>query len=416
MKTISVIFVLSMIPALVTGQSADPAIREGIDALLDDPEVNALLASLDERYVEHFLMLVPDLAPENRDALDAAVASAFQPSSLRDILASALATEASAEWVARLVEMRRTGSQAELRRVARDGGPGPSFDAASPSEGDRGRLQLMVALTEARRLTDLDLILDEEMRRLAHELVASLGGALGDFEPMPDEQFDAAYRDRTIRLAIESFSTLRSASDELVQAAVDEHLGEPAQWFADAYTASVVAAVQSAARGVAAVTVPDAPAEPETTGDAASGLPCHAHACGFVVEWEGPEPSGTTAAYGAPGDLERLVLGQLVGAGYQLVRGPLDGGMTVRLRARSSRVYCEAMSGTDNRVCLAVGRVRVEFTGVHPGVETPGSFIVQNRCRANAVMHVQGIAGLVAARIHHQLTTSPGDERPVPRC
>ena len=93
----------------------------------------------------------------------------------------------------------------------------------------------------------------------------------------------------------------------------------------------------------------------------------------------------------------------------------MSDGFTIHLRARSQPARCEVVVGLNPRSCLAVGRVEVDFAGTYPGFEGE-PFTVRNRCRATAVLAARGIASLVAARIHHELTTYPGDERKEPRC
>jgi len=417
MKVGSMTLSLLILPSLVAGQDDRGDLRSSVERLLDVPDVESLLESMDDRFVQHFLMLVPDLPSEDREVLSAAVEEAFRPSALRASIASAMAEDASADVVEQVVKMRRSGAQAELRNLMEAYEPEQPVEEflAGMGDADRERLQLMASLTEARGQSDLALMLDDVMGRMAHELVNALGGAFGDFEPIADDAYDAAYRDHTLRLALESLHRLQPASDELIRAVLEEHRSQPAQWFADAYTTGLLVAVQAAGQRVATLTMVDAPADAET-GNPDSGMPCRAQPCGFLVEWEGREPSGMSQVYGVPGDLERLVHATLAGAGYALVLGQVDEGLNIQLRPRAERVYCEVVTGTDNRTCLAVGQVRVALRGSHRGIETPASLIVRNRCGANSVMAVQGIAALVAARIHHELTTYPGDERRVPSC
>lgn len=406
---------LLLIPALVAAQEPDGA-RSQVDSLLAVPSVASVIDDLDARFIGHFLMLVPDLSTEDQEVLADAVGSAFGASAVRDDVANAMADRASAELLSTLLEMRRTGAQAEMMRIAEEYEPTRSLSdfVAGVGAPERGRLQLMATLAQAQGASDFELILDEAVRRVAHRLVNSFGGGLGPFEPMSDDVFDAAYRERTLSVALESLYRLETVSDDLVQSVIDEYQSEAARWYVDAYASAILAAVQAAGRRAVELTVV---AEEEPSPDVAeSRVPCSTQTCGFIVEWAGGEPAGNNYRFGAARDLEALVMQGLIGTGYLLTRGRRDQGFTIRLRPTTQAARCEVVSGTDNRRCTAIDRVRVEFLGEYPGLETPNAFSVRNLCGADEVMAIERIAALVARRLHYGLTTYEGDDRRVPRC
>lgn len=411
---------LALLPAAMSAQS-DSELHTGIDSLLGRTEVEAVVTSVGDDFLGQFILLVPELPEEDRSTLAQTVEKAFAPETLKASVVRELATESSGADVELLLELYHDGPLAELQEVARAYTPPSSFEEFSGDVGslDAERLQLMVALVEARRSSDLALTVDEALRLVAHRLLTALGGSGGGFVPITGEQLETAYRNRTIRLAVESMYRMEPASDDLVAAAVQAHQTEEALRFSARSIEALVAAIGGAGEDLIARLETDR-AAPEADAsealDPAASPPCRVQACGFVVVWDGPEPMGNSLAYGAPGDLEEFTYEYLLGAGYRLLRGPMDDGFTIQLRARSQRARCEVVVGTNPRSCLAVGNVRVDLIGSYPGFDGGEPFTVRNRCRATDVLTARGISSLVAARIHYELTTYPGDERREPRC
>lgn len=407
-------------PLSVLGQSVESE-RPDIGALLSTAEASASIDGLRTGFLTHFLILVPDLLPEDRELLFGAVEEAFAPDSIRAATARALASTTSTDDTAELIESYDSGALAELRDIEDGYAPETSLQEFGSNIGalDPTRLQFMVSLVEARRAGELAISIDQALQQLAHQLVVALGGDPGPHPQMTDEQFETSYRNQTVRLGVEAMHRLQPASSDLVQAAVDVHGGDGARHVSERYIEAMVLAIGHAGRSLGERIAAPAPASapddalPENPEDAP---PCFVLPCGFTVEWRGAEPSGGTMAYRAPGDFEDYTYQALVSAGYRLVRGPDEGGFTIRLRPSAQRIRCEVMSGTDNRTCQAVGEVRIELLGSYPGYDGVTSFLVRNRCRANDVMAAQGIASLVAARLHHELTTFEGDERRTPSC
>lgn len=420
---VTMVFCLSLVALLPRGTRAqtDSETHIRIDSLLARPEVEAVLGSLSDDFLEHFILLVPELPEEDRGILAVTAEKAFATDELRASVARDLATDSSGVDVDLILEMYRSGPLAELREATRDYAPSISFAEFSGDIGslDPQRLQLMVALVEARRSSDLALTIDEALRHVAHRLLATLGGSAGGFVPLTDEQLETAYRNRTIRLAVESMYRMEPASDDLVAAAVQAHQTDEASRFSRRYIEAMVAAIGEAGDDLIARLETDRPtaeAEPPEALDPTASPPCRVQVCGFLVIWNGPEPMGNSLAYGAPGDLEEFTFQYLVGGGYRLSRGPMDEGLTIQLRARSQAARCEVVVGTNPRSCLAVGSVRIDLIGSYPGFDGREPFTVRNRCRATDVLTARGISSLVAARIHYELTTYPGDERREPRC
>ena len=412
-------------PALAgpPGASAqsDPELQTRIDSILGGAESDAVFSSMGEEFLAHFILLVPELPEEDRGILADVVDEVFAPEALRAEVARTLAGEVSGADVDPLAASYRSGPLGELRDAARDHSAEGSFEefSSDPTALDRERLQLMLELVEARRSSDLSLTVEATLRQLAHRLVTALGGAPGEFVPMTDEEFAVAYRNRTIRLAVESMYRMEPASDDLVAAAVQDYRTEESRRFTDAYVEAVVAAIGTAGQELASRLQTGSPAPQADIGeplDPSSVPPCRLTACGFLVEWRGQEPTGDSQAYGRPGDLEDYTYEYLVRGGYHLVRGRVEDGLTIHLIAQSQPAYCEMVVGLNPRGCLAVGQVRVDFVGSTPGFDGRNAVTIRNRCRANAVLAAQGISSLVAARIHYELTTYPGDERREPRC
>lgn len=410
------ILLLLMLPGVVVAQDLpDPRVG-ALGPLLEIPEVDSLLVSLPRAFLQHFGLLVPDLGAEDLAFLTEAAHAAFEPAAVREEIAEGMASNLGDDAIAFAADAAAVGPIGELRRAASAHQPQQSFaEFGRDLAGlDRERLQLMVALAEASRSSELALLLEESTRQLAHSLVGALGGEAPPFQPMSDESFDATYRDRTLTDALRLMYRLESVPSGAVEAALAVYRSEPHEQYTDAYVLGVLSAVASAGQRVADLTVV-AEEEPVGTDPAASPL-CMVEVCGFQVEWEGSEPSEYSPAYEASGDLQRYVLQDLVSIGYLVTLGPVDDGLTIHLRPRAMRALCEVMSGTDNRSCMAVGQVRVEFRGVYPGHETPGGFMLRNRCGADSYLGGRGISSLLAARIHYSLTTHPGDERRVPDC
>lgn len=407
-------------PAPASGQSAGTE-RPDIEALLSTPESSATIEELRNGFLTHFLILVPDLLPEDRDLLFAAVEEAFAPDSIRAATARALASTTSTDDTAGLIESYDSGALAELRDIEDGYAPETSLQEFGSNIGalDPTRLQLMVSVVEARRAGELAISIDQALQQLAHQLVVALGGDPGPSPQLTDEQFETSYRNQTVRLGVEAMHRLHPASADIVKAAVDIYAEEGARKFSERYIEAMLVAVGRAGQSLGELIAADVPAtEPDDapSENPEDAPPCFVLPCGFTVEWRGSEPSGGTILYRAPGELEDNIYRVLVGAGYRLVRGPDEEGFTIRLRPSAQRARCEVMSGTDNRTCQAVGEVRIELLGTYPGYDGVTSFLVRNRCLANEIMAARDFASLVAARLHYELTTFEGDERRTPGC
>lgn len=420
--------VVILVGCLVTlpepGASQSPEDRADLDVLLQTHEVDETLTALSDAFLTHFLMLAPNLPAEDQEILRGAVRTAFAPDSLRKSLAATLAETTTDEDTGLLVESYRAGALAELRDVASAHEPTGSLQEFGRDLAtlDSDRLGLMVGLVEAMRASDLALSVDEALRQVAYDVFADLGGSAGDVPGMTDEQYAAAYRNRTISLGVESMYRLEPAPSELVRAAMADHGDDGARRYSEQYVEAMLGAIDAAGADLGSLITgeePEPASDPRAdvdTIDPAEAPPCRVLTCGFLVDWSGPEPIGGSLAYRAPGDFERFAFETLVGAGYRLVRELHGSGLTIQLRPSPQNVQCEVVSGTNPRICRGVGDVRIELIGEYPGFDGDTSFIVRNRCRANQVMSADGIARLVAARIDYELTTFDGDERREPRC
>ncbi len=417
---------LLALPSALAAQDDPAAVRARLDSLLATPAVDTVLEGLGARFMDEIRFLVPDLSTDNAQVLGDAVADAFDPPALRADLAAAMARDASADTLEALLAARHTGAAAALDDLAARYEPPGTLAAfvAGLGPGDRERAQLMADLAQARGAGDFELLLEEALRRAATVLVAQLGMGAAPFEPMPDDQFQAAYKRRIVDGALELLWRLQPAPDSLVRRAVEEGASGAERWYVDAYALAMQGAVASAGERVAALTT----TEPDEVRDAEEhppappppppepGLPCRDQACGLVVDWQGRVPTETNRRFGAAGDLEARVFGFLSRGGYTLTRGRRDGGLTLQLRPRLILAACDALPGTDTRGCPAIDAVQVDFLGAYPGRPTPDGFTVRNRCGSDGVMAVDGIAALVSLWIDYALTGGKEAGRPEPRC
>lgn len=394
-----------------------------IDMLLSIEDVESTLASLANDFMAHFVLLAPGLPAEDQEILRRATQSAFETDALREHIAGTLSVTTSEADTGPLSASYESGPFAELRALRLGHEPEMSLQefSSDPATLDAERLRLMVGLVEAKRSSDLALTVDEALRLRAYQLFIDLGGDPGAFPEMSDEQFQTAYRNRTVGLGVEAMYLLEAAPSPLVTAAIEAHSSEGARSFSEQYIMAMLEAIEQAGDDLVSLLVPaeEPAADPLAdveAADPADAPPCIILVCGFLVDWNGPEPIGGTLVYRAPGDFEDHAFRVLVGAGYRLVRGVHDAGLTIQLRPSPQTVRCEVVSGTNPRTCQGVGNVRVELIGSYPGFDGLKSFTVRNRCRANQVMAAEGIASLVASRIHYELTTFEGDERREPRC
>jgi hypothetical protein len=364
-------------------------------------------------------LLAPDLNAGQREILAAAVATGFDTLVVREDLARAMSTDAPPLLVADIVERHRTGALEELERLVRGyQPPQPISDfLASVGTPPRERLQLMVALAEAQGTGTRQMLTEETLQESAHALFTQLGGSPAPLQRRSDEQFEAAYRQNAIRLGFENLHRLPPVPDDVVRRVTESLGSESGRWYVDAYADALAAAVRAATLRVAELTVvgPDMPADPPAP-EVDPNLSCFGDPCGFVVDWGGSEPTAFNMTYGAAAAIESRVLENLTRGGYQLAREQNRAGLTITLRPRLTAALCEVISGTDNRVCEAIGEVRVEFLGNYRERAKPDDFTLRNRCGSDGLLDVDGFSALVAARIHFSLTTFPGDERQVPRC
>jgi hypothetical protein len=408
-------FGLSSSTSKVEAQEPGTDGRIALGALLQEDSIDATLQGLDERFFGAVMLLIPELAREDQEVLASVVEEAFRPERVREDVVELMSGDVAPETLTLLSELRRTGPEAELRIVAARHAPERPFEefVAGLGAPPRERLQLMAALAEARGEAGTPLLVDEALRAAAYRLVVALGGVPGAFVPLPDERFDAAYRQGTISRALELLHRLEPVPDDLVRRVIDGYSAPPVRAYVEALATSVQEAVMMAGERVVAATAPAAEGAPET-GD--PGLPCRSRTCGYVVEWRGSPPTGTNRRFGAAGELETRVLAHLVGGGLDLQRGPHPDGLTVRLMPRTMAALCDFMSGTDNSGCLAIDDVRVDFLGAYPDVGTPSGFLVRNRCGSQHVMGIDGISALVAMRVAHALGPEPRPDPPQIRC
>lgn len=405
-----------VIPATVPAAAQE---EEAVSALaleaLSTSFADTALANLGSRFRREILLLVPDLTADQRRSLDLAIDAAFAESLVRDDVARALlermGSEELADWVERhpqtLVGDEWSGpAEGTVPRVDL----GDELTAA-----ERERLQLLVTLTEARGKSEFRLLIDEALGRGAHDLVRALGGGPAPFEPLSDEDFDAAYRRESLAQAVRSLEAHQAVPDSALRRSLTAFRSPEGQSFVVALTTATVAAVGAATVRMAELTVPEEPTA-EEEAEEWQGLPCRGHPCGFVVDWTGPIPGGSNRAFGAPHEIETRVLGHLIEIGYRVERGTVSDGMTIILRPRLEAGTCEMVTARYDRICAAIGEVRVEFRGMPPGHSQPDNFRVRNRCGAKGMMNVRGISAMVAIHLDLALTTYPGDEREPPNC
>lgn len=393
-----------------------PELRADIDTLLEGDSIDATLFDLPERFFGHVMLLVPELALEDQEVLAAAIEQGFDPLQVRSSIVDFMMLTATPELVDPLVASRLSGAEAEMTPLMEEHVPDESFEAFVEGLDDppTERLRLLAGLADARGAGDFDLLLDQALSAAAHRLVTLLGGAPGPFQPLTDDSFEGAYRQRILTRALELLHAMAPVSDELVGRVTATYTSEEGRWYVDHMTEAVQEAALEAARRVESSLVPtESQAAPQPSNPDAF---CQAVACGYLVEWRGSLPTGTNGRFGAAGDLDARVLEWLSLSGYQLTRGRNAEGLTVRLRPRTTTTVCDFLSGTDNRGCQAINDVRVDFLGADPERGTPDGLLVRNRCGSDEIMDVGGISAFVAARIQHLLARAPADQMPGPSC
>lgn len=367
-----------------------PELRADIDTLLEGDSIDATLFDLPERFFGHVMLLLPELALEDQEVLAAAIEQAFDPLQVRSSIVDFIMQTATSELVDPLVASRLSGDEAEMSRLVEDHVPEESFEAFVNGLDDppTERLRLLAELADARGSGDFDLLLDQALSAAAHRLVILLGGAPGPFQRLEDDSFEGAYRQRILTRALELLYVAALVPDELVRRVTVIYTSEEGRWYVDHMTEAVQEAALQAARRVESRLVQPASeaAPPPPNPDAF----CQVAACGYLVEWRGSPPTGANGRFGAAGDLDTRVLEWLSWSGYQLTRGLNSGGLTIRLRPRTTTSICDFLSGTDNRSCRAIDDVRVDFLGADPERGTPEGFLVRNRCGSEEIMAVGG--------------------------
>jgi len=326
-----------------------------------------------------------------------------------------MVAEASPQLVSDLLERYRSGAVGEMARAAAAFQPQgtPNDFLAGLGTPPRDRLQLMVQLVELDGQGALDLLLDEAVQESAHRLVTLLGGALPPFERLTDESFEAAYRDRAVRLGLRNLHNLQPVSDDLVERALSDLASEAGRWYVDAYSVAIIAASGAAASRAAALTV-DGPESPDLPEGGA--LHCQGQPCLVWVDWEGSEPTDFNLRFGAAGALSARVLESLGSTGFQPGGGLGNPRYTIRLVPRLTSTLCDFMAGTDSAQCQAIGRVQVEFRGTYGDLPNPAGFTVLNRCGSDGVMDVDKMGAYVAARLLHALYRPSEPAPPTPGC
>lgn len=405
-----------MTPTAVLGQAPPGDLETAVDSLVSTSEVDGLLNGLAGDFVARFLRFAPDLPEADRAALYEVAREAFDPLRIRAALVTSLAESADPGHVSQLLESRQSGALAEWAMAA---GPAPAPDElnaylSSLTGENLGQLQALASLVELQGTARLGLEIEEALGRAAAGVIAGLGGSVSS-ERMDADAYDAAYRQAVLRIASEQSFVYRDAPDTLVAAVAATYRSEAGLWLVESYEKAVLDALEGGAMRLLGLTSATSVDEtPEAV--ASAGLPCRVHVCGYVFDWQGRVPTDYNQRFGRAGDLDALVLDRLVRAGYQLRQGIAEGGLTLRLTARTTYGLCQAVSGTGNTRCTAIDGVLVDFLGAHPGYETPTRVNVRNRCGADGLLSASGFSALVAARLHYELTRLPGDDREVPRC
>ncbi len=405
-----------MTPTAVLAQGPSGDLETAVDSLLSTSQVDRLLNGLPGDFVARFLRFAPDLPEADRAALDEVAREAFDPGLIRAHLVTSLAESADPEHVSQLLESRHSGVMANWAMAA---GPTPAPDQlddylSSLTTEDLGQLQSLASLVELQGTARLGLEIEQALGRAAADVIAGLGGSVSS-EQMDADAYDAAYRQAVLRIASEQSFIYRNAPDSLVAAVAAAYQSEAGRWLVESYEEAVLDALETGAMRLLELTRATSVDETPAAG-ASAGLPCRVQACGYVFDWQGRVPTDYNQRFGRAGDLEALVLDRLVRAGYQLRQGIVEGGLTLRLTARTTYGLCQAVSGTGNTRCTAIDGVLVDFLGAHPDYETPTRVNVRNRCGADGLLNASGFSALVAARLHYELTRLPGDDREVPRC
>jgi hypothetical protein len=170
---------------------------------------------------------------------------AFDPAFLRSIVLDVLLSDAPGGTVAVWIEAY-SGAPSEVAALEAQFDPGGvSIEDWLAEEGElpEDRLRLVGSLVEARGEGDAGLIVEEALRRSAHAFIIRLGGTLPPFEPISDETFDSAYRQRTSTLAVGAFRRLGGASDEQLAGAVRAYATESGRWWVDGTIQALLQAI-----------------------------------------------------------------------------------------------------------------------------------------------------------------------------
>ncbi len=250
---LAVIWMAASAMAVSTMAAAQPVAGQGtvnaddVRALLAVSQIENIISSLDELYLEHLMSMGLAPAADTVPGLGTAIKSAFSDSLIyRDVMAFLMDQDAGAQAAAAR-SVFENGPMETLHGL-----PDPEVsleefvaglaDARPPIE----RIRLMAQWAELQSAGAFYVLLDQAARESVHALARDLGAVDVPFEPLSKEEFQDAFR-RNMNGAVISFLwRYQAADDGLLQEGLNAMATESGQWWVEQYTLAVAEAVRRA--------------------------------------------------------------------------------------------------------------------------------------------------------------------------
>jgi hypothetical protein len=244
-------------PITPTADHGQTAVPEAIDRLLEHARVETIVSARAGAFTRQVALLAEDLTDAELERLVPAVQEAFAPELLRADVRSFIAWEApDEEMVGEALRMLESGANAEMRRVVDAYEPPLDLQAymrallATPPDSDR--VDVIVEWTRTQGTGDFYVLLDESLRQAAFEVWATFRPDAPRFQPATGAELQARLVDSFNASVVSFLRAYEPVPDSLLAAATEELASPAGQWYVEAYSLGVAAAMRAAGRRVVA--------------------------------------------------------------------------------------------------------------------------------------------------------------------
>jgi hypothetical protein len=228
--------------------------RANVERLLDQSDIESILAPRAGAFSRQVALLVGDVTDAELERLVPAVQRAFEPSSLRDSVASFMEREEEGGSVTTVLEWQTSGANAEARRIAGAYDPPLTLDAYTRSlmtdPPGEDRIRVMVEWAESQGAGELFVLLDEALTEAAYAVWTQFRADAPSFTPTAGAELQTRLTDSFNASMVTLLRSYESVPDSVVRAATAEYSSDAGQWYVQTYSLAVAEAVRAAGQRV----------------------------------------------------------------------------------------------------------------------------------------------------------------------